>query len=300
MFDSTPSGDVVDQGVARTAEPVVERDACGQRQETLGDASAQAGKSASTVTLQGEDVLEGPKDRLDPLADRSEVEAAIGLVFSRRSDDRGFEVGDSFGEVLACIALVADDDLPAVSVGAFKQLDPDLALVALGRGKREGPGGAVGREEPVQAKAPEEMRPGGEDADEPLDRLGQTGSALVEAGLLGQFREEIAKALAGDCQEAAVRGYAHDFLGDAERGDLGVGDSAVSVSGLLRQEIVCRAINDGAENVEVGVHRGLSVDGCFSTVDFGLSALKSSITAFSTPSDNRGRRGRGSDDRAYG
>jgi hypothetical protein len=43
-------------------------------------------------------------------------------------------------------------------------------------------------------------------------------------------------------------------------------------SGLFRQEIVRRAINDGAESVEVGVHRGLSVDGCFSTVDFGLSA----------------------------
>jgi hypothetical protein len=27
------------------------------------------------------------------------------------------------------------------------------------------------------------------------------------------------------------------------------------------------------------VHRGLSVDGCFSPADFGLSALKSSITA---------------------
>jgi len=32
------------------------------------------------------------------------------------------------------------------------------------------------------------------------------------------------------------------------------------------------------------VHRGLSVDGCFSTADFGLSALKSSITAFAVES----------------
>ena len=31
-------------------------------------------------------------------------------------------------------------------------------------------------------------------------------------------------------------------------------------------------MNDGAESVEVGVHSDLSVDGCFSTVDFGLSA----------------------------
>jgi hypothetical protein len=120
---------------------------------------------------------------------------------------------------------------------------------------------------------------GGEYADEPLDRLGEAGSGLVETGLLGQLREEIAKALASDGEEAAVGGDAHDRLGDAQRRDLGVGDSPPGISGLLRQEIVCRAINDGAESVEVGVHRGLSVDGCFSTVDFGLSALKSSTTA---------------------
>jgi hypothetical protein len=36
---------------------------------------------------------------------------------------------------------------------------------------------------------------------------------------------------------------------------------------------------------EVGVHRGLSVDGCFSTVDFGLSAsypLNTAIAGEST------------------
>ena len=66
--------------------------------------------------------------------------------------------------------------------------------------------------------------------------------------------------------------------GDAERRDLRVGDPAAGISGLGGQEIVRRAINDGAESVEVGVHRGLSVDGCFGTADFGLSALKSSTT----------------------
>jgi hypothetical protein len=35
------------------------------------------------------------------------------------------------------------------------------------------------------------------------------------------------------------------------------------------------------------VHRGLSVDGCFSTADFGLSALKSSITVFKAVPRNR-------------
>lgn len=120
---------------------------------------------------------------------------------------------------------------------------------------------------------------GSEDADEPLDRLGQAGPALVEARLLGQLGEKVIKPLARDGKEAAVRRDAHDRLGDAKGRDLGVGDLTTGVAGLLGQEIVCRAINDGAESVEVGVHRGLSVDGCFSTADFGLSVSNPSITA---------------------
>jgi hypothetical protein len=48
--------------------------------------------------------------------------------------------------------------------------------------------------------------------------------------------------------------------------------------------MIAWAINDGAESVEVGVDRGLSVDGCFSTVDFGLSASNPPITAFAVES----------------
>src|SRR6187200_319293 len=321
MVDSTPSGDIVDQGAARTPEPVVERDACGQCQEPLGDASAQVVEGASAVALEGEDVLAGPEDRLDPLAYRSEMNPVAGLVLSRRPDDRGVELTDRRGELTPGVALVADEGLPAASLRPFEQLDPHLALVALGRGEGEGPRSAVGREEAMEAKTPEEagMRGavavvggiaegraacrldragalqrggidqqhivvearggGGEDAGEPLDRLAQAGSALVEAGLLGQLGEEVVQALAGNGEEAAVRGDAHDRLGDAEGRDLGVGDPAAGVSGLLGQEIVRRAINDGAESVEVGVHRGLSVDGCFGTADFGLSASNPSITA---------------------
>src|SRR6188474_1449437 len=174
-------------------------------------------------------------------------------------------------------------------------IEPDLALVALRRGEREGPGSAVGSEETVQAKAPKEARMraapavvggisegrapcrldragalqgrgvdeqqvvmeaggfGGEDADEPLDRLCQARSALVEARLLRQLWEELAKALAGNGEEAPVGGNAHDRLGDAE-------------------------------GREVGVHRGLQVDGDLSTADFGLSALKSSITTLAVES----------------
>jgi hypothetical protein len=94
----------------------------------------------------------------------------------------------------------------------------------------------------------------------------------VEAGLFGQLGEEIAKALSGDRQEAAVGGDAHDRLGNAERGYLGVSDPSASISRSLGQEIVRRAINGSAESVEVGVHRGLSVDGDLITADFGLSA----------------------------
>jgi hypothetical protein len=112
----------------------------------------------------------------------------------------------------------------------------------------------------------------GEDADQPLDRVGQAGPALVEARLLWQLGEEVAEAPAGERKEAPVGGDAHDRLGDAKRGDLGVADAAAGVSRLLGQEIVRRAINGNAESVEVGVHRGLLVDGDLITADFGLSA----------------------------
>src|ERR1700710_827439 len=75
------SGDVVDQGPARTTEPVVERDGGSQRQEALGDADAQVGESASAVALQGEDVLAGPEDRLHPLADRARWTGLSGSLF---------------------------------------------------------------------------------------------------------------------------------------------------------------------------------------------------------------------------
>jgi hypothetical protein len=73
-------------------------------------------------------------------------------------------------------------------------------------------------------------------------------------------------------------------LGDAESCHLGVGDPATAISGLLGQEIVRRAINGSAESVEVGVHRGLQVDGDLSTADFGLSASNPSITALAVES----------------
>ncbi len=49
----------------------------------------------------------------------------------------------------------------------------------------------------------------------------------------------------------------------------------LALAACLWQEIVGCAIDDGAESVEVGVHRGLRADGVFGTVGFGLSALLS-------------------------
>ena len=85
----------------------------------------------------------------------------------------------------------------------------------------------------------------------------------------------MAEALARDREEPAVGGDAHDRLGDAEGDDLGVGDAPASIGPRLWQEIVGCAINDRAESVEVGVHRGLQADGDLGTVGFGLSALLS-------------------------
>ena len=51
-----------------------------------------------------------------------------------------------------------------------------------------------------------------------------------------------------------------------------------------RQEIVGCAINDRAESVEVGVHRGLLVDGVVSTADFGLSVENPFATAIAVES----------------
>ena len=72
--------------------------------------------------------------------------------------------------------------------------------------------------------------------------------------------------------------------GHAERDDLRVGDHATGVCGGLWQEIVRCAINGNAESVEVGVHRGLQVDGVVRTADFGLSVQNPFATAIAVES----------------
>jgi hypothetical protein len=89
----------------------------------------------------------------------------------------------------------------------------------------------------------------------------------------------VGKPLPRGLEEATVARYRHDRLGDTERDDLRVCDHPPGVPCRFRQEIVSSAINDRAESVEVGVHRGLLVDGDFSTADFDLSATNPSNTA---------------------
>ena len=79
----------------------------------------------------------------------------------------------------------------------------------------------------------------------------------------------------GSAQEEAVGGDAHDRLSHAERDHLGVVDLPAGIAPHLWQKVVGCAIDDRAESVEVGVHRGLRADGVFGTVGFGLSALLS-------------------------
>jgi hypothetical protein len=115
-------------------------------------------------------------------------------------------------------------------------------------------------------------------AHQPLDRVRELTAALEVTRLRGQPRKQMPKALAGALEEAPVAGDPHDRLGDTERDDLRVCDDPAGVPWRFRQEIVRRAVNGDAESVEVGVHRGLLVDGAFSTADFGLSATNPSNT----------------------
>jgi hypothetical protein len=119
----------------------------------------------------------------------------------------------------------------------------------------------------------------GEDAEQPLDRVCEPATPLEVGRLAGQAREEMDEPPTRHRQEAAVRRNAHDRLGDAERDHLGIGDPPAGVASGDWQEIVGCAIDDSAESVEVGVHRGLRADGDLGTVGFGLSALLSLDTA---------------------
>lgn len=70
---------------------MVQRDGGCEAEEALQDALSEPWEDACAVALEGEDVLAGPVDRLDSLADRREVWAFAGLVFAVRPNDRRVE-----------------------------------------------------------------------------------------------------------------------------------------------------------------------------------------------------------------
>src|ERR1700737_1758733 len=148
---------VVDQGAARATEFVVECDCGGECGESGAEANAEVMQGASAVALGREDVLRGPKDRFDPLADWREVRAASFLVFASGTQDRSFELRELGFEVLAAEVLIADQDDRSswLAFAAGDHLQADELLVDLRRGQRQCPGGAVRREQGVQSKSPE-------------------------------------------------------------------------------------------------------------------------------------------------
>src|ERR1700679_2245828 len=155
MIDSTVLGAVVDECAAGSAELVVEGDRGGEAEEALKDALSEAGEGSGSVALEREDVLAGPEDRLDPLADRGEVWSSPGLVFAARPDDRGVEFAGLGGELFAGVALIADHGHCPSSLCSGEQFQRDFALVELGAGQSDRPWCAVWGAQGVQPETPE-------------------------------------------------------------------------------------------------------------------------------------------------
>src|SRR5829696_3721789 len=158
MSSSAGLGDVVDEGAWWAAELVVQGDRGGECEEAACDAGSEAAECAGAVALEREDVLGGPVDRLDPLADRGEVKAAAGFVFAAWSDDQGAEVGGLGFEVAAGVALVADHGERPAAVDASQQLQTDVALAGLRRSERHRPWCAVGGHQCVCGRRPQKKR----------------------------------------------------------------------------------------------------------------------------------------------
>src|SRR5664279_3790041 len=148
---------VVDQGAAGTTELVVEHDGGGQGGEPGAQADAKVVQGSGAVSFEGEDVLAGPEDRLDPLSDRREMRAVAFLVFAAGAQDRRVELGELGLEVLAAEVLVADQDqgLSWLAFAASDHLHAHLLLVDLRGGQRQRSGGAVRCEQGVQTESPE-------------------------------------------------------------------------------------------------------------------------------------------------
>lgn len=154
MIDSTPLT-VIDERPAGTTELVVEADTGRQAQKALQNPLREASHTTGAMAFQGEDVLEGPEDGLDPLAKGGEMRPLSWLVFSLWTDVACLKTPDRPGELFTRVALVGKKDLPAFSPAARQEFEPHLPFIALGRGERERPGSAVGGEDGMQPDSPE-------------------------------------------------------------------------------------------------------------------------------------------------
>src|ERR671918_418501 len=270
MTCSTPSGHEGHERAARTPEPGVDVDTGGEGEQPRSDPRPEVVDRARSMALEGEQVLAGLKDRLDPLADRRQVRPTARLVLAGGAKQGRAEAFDLAVELGSRIAPVADDRL-AARKRRREQLLRDLALADVGGRQGPGAGGAVGGEDAVQAHPPEV--PGMACAVAVRAPGSELGAArgLDRAPALDRRRV--------DEQQLVVGAGA---LGGAEGDDLGVCEASAGVFSPARQEIVRHAVNGGEKSVEVGVHRGLRVDGDFlDTADFGLFTENPSIT---TPS----------------
>jgi hypothetical protein len=118
-----------------------------------------------------------------------------------------------------------------------------------------------------------------EDPEEPLDGCRKTHPAFMKGVLSREIGEEMPDLPAGGPKEAAVRGDAHEHLSHSEGDDLGIAGLPSCVSLPLWQKIIGCAINERAEGVQVGVHRGLQADDVLDTVGFGPSVSNPFIGA---------------------
>src|SRR5487761_1227110 len=157
MSSATGLCGVAGERAAGPAELVVERDRCAERDEACGEANTEVVEGSGAVALEGEEVFEGPEDRLDALADGCEMRAAARLVFAARPHDPGFESLQVTLEVFAAEVLVADQDqhLAGQPLATSDHLQANDFLVDLWRGQRECPRRAVHREQGVQPETPE-------------------------------------------------------------------------------------------------------------------------------------------------
>ena len=135
MSDSTPLSVVVDESPTGTTQLVVEADAGGETQEALQYALFEAVNGASPVAFQGEDILADSKDGFDALPKRGEMRSLSRLVFAFGPHQGGLKVLDRRSELLARIALVAEEDLPTLTPAALKEFKADRAFVPLGEQK---------------------------------------------------------------------------------------------------------------------------------------------------------------------